>query len=338
MQETNQYILYQKNVKRQNKKLLRKDCNKIGLMLLIATVIMNIVSFLLVFLIQLTGNMDYTMKTGISGVPYTVYYLLNAIYEFSGFFIVPLVFCLIANLKLSDAVPLKNNKKYNSFLMVIGAYSVCTIANFSVTLLNTNLSIFGIENTTGTDFAAKDLKDQIFYFVCVAIVPALVEEFMFRGVILNFLRKHGDGFALITSSFLFGLVHGNFVQIPFAFIVGLTCGFIVIKTGSILPSVFLHFLNNGTSVIIDITKNYVSENTYIFISNAVIFALTLMGFLSILSLCKKGLNVRFETKKYPTFSLSIKDKISSMLINPGIMIVISIYVSSALLTIFGVLS
>ena len=239
MQETNQYILYQKNVKRQNKKLLRKDCNKIGLMLLIATVIMNIVSFLLVFLIQLTGNMDYTMKTGISGVPYTVYYLLNAIYEFSGFFIVPLVFCLIANLKLSDAVPLKNNKKYNSFLMVIGAYSVCTIANFSVTLLNTNLSIFGIENTTGTDFAAKDLKDQIFYFVCVAIVPALVEEFMFRGVILNFLRKHGDGFALITSSFLFGLVHGNFVQIPFAFIVGLTCGFIVIKTGSILPSVFL---------------------------------------------------------------------------------------------------
>ena len=112
MQETNQYILYQKNVKRQNKKLLRKDCNKTGLMLLIATVIMNIVSFLLVFLIQLTGNMDYTMKTGISGVPYTVYYLLNAIYEFSGFFIVPLVFCLIANLKLSDAVPLKNNKKY----------------------------------------------------------------------------------------------------------------------------------------------------------------------------------------------------------------------------------
>lgn len=333
IQNSNQ--LYHNNFKKQNKKSVRKDCNKIGFMLLFASIFMNIVSTVLVLLITFTGSYDYSGKTGISGIPYTLYYLLNAIYEFSGFFIVPIIFCLIFRFKFSDALPLNNNKRYNTLSLVIGGYAICTISNLFVNILNSNLNIFGIENRDAIELKAQSITEQIFYFICVAIVPALVEEFMFRGIILNYLRKHGDGFAILVSSLLFGLVHGNFVQIPFAFIVGLVCGVLVIKTGSIIPAMLLHLLNNGTSVLLDITSNYVSDDVYSFITSIAVFTLTLAGFIAIVLLCKKGFSLKFETKNTPTFSLSITEKCTSLMSNPGTIVVISMYVVSGLLTIMG---
>ncbi len=80
-----------------------------------------------------------------------------------------------------------------------------------------------------------------------AAIPALVEEFAFRGVMLGMLRRYGDGFAIVVSSLLFGVIHGNFVQMPFAFFVGLAFGYTVVRTGSLVPVVIIHFINNATS-------------------------------------------------------------------------------------------
>ena len=51
-------------------------------------------------------------------------------------------------------------------------------------------------------------------------------------------------------------MHGNFVQIPFTFCCGLMFGFLVIKTNSMLPSIIVHFLNNGLSVTFDLLYQY----------------------------------------------------------------------------------
>ncbi len=86
-------------------------------------------------------------------------------------------------------------------------------------------------------------------FISTAIVPAIVEEFACRGVILGLLKRFGEGFAVITSSIIFGLMHGNFDQIPFAIVVGLVLGYIYIKTESIWPCILVHCINNAASVI-----------------------------------------------------------------------------------------
>lgn len=332
MNKQNQELLYHNNNKKQYKKIIRKDCNKIGVMLLISFIVMQIVSTVLIIMIQFSGNYDYTMKTGVSGIPYNLYYILNIIYEFSGFFIVPLFFCIIFKFRLRDAIPLQNNKRYSTALMVFAGYSVCTISNFFVLLLNNNLKIFGLENKTGTEFVTKTTNDEILFFIAIAIIPALVEEFIFRGVILNFLRKHGDGFAILVSSILFGIFHGNFVQIPFAFIVGLTCGVLMVKTNSIIVPMLLHFLNNGTSVLIDISKNHLYENTFIILYSIIMLILAVAGFINIILLCKKGFTLRFEEKTSPTYFLSSKEKITSMLSNPGIIIVCSVFILSGIYT------
>ena len=82
-----------------------------------------------------------------------------------------------------------------------------------------------------------------------ALVPALLEEFAFRGVILQTLRKYGDWFAIVSTAVLFGLMHGNLTQMPFAVIAGVAMGYAAVVTGSLRTSIAVHFINNFVSVV-----------------------------------------------------------------------------------------
>lgn len=84
-----------------------------------------------------------------------------------------------------------------------------------------------------------------------ACIPALAEEFAFRGVVLGLLRPYGKRMAIIVSAILFALMHGNLVQIPFAFVGGLALGYATVRSGSLWPSIIAHFINNAMSYLLN---------------------------------------------------------------------------------------
>lgn len=96
--------------------------------------------------------------------------------------------------------------------------------------------------------------------VGVVILAPVVEELVFRGAIQgHLLRKWQNPYAAITISALaFGLVHGNLEQSPFAFILGLALGWIYYLTGSLLPCMLMHFVNNGLTTV----SYYLSDNPF----------------------------------------------------------------------------
>jgi membrane protease YdiL (CAAX protease family) len=85
----------------------------------------------------------------------------------------------------------------------------------------------------------------------VALVPAFCEEVLYRGFVLNTLkRKWGVTAAVLISGIVFGLYHVRFTQlIPLAFL-GILLAILAWKSGSILPAMVAHFVNNATSVLI----------------------------------------------------------------------------------------
>lgn len=101
------------------------------------------------------------------------------------------------------------------------------------------------------------------------LVPAVVEEFVCRGIILGSLRPYGDGLAVVVSSLIFSLLHRNMIQIPNAFLVGLALGFFMVKTGSIWTGVVIHFINNFLvlclSVGMELAAASISEDTLLVI-------------------------------------------------------------------------
>jgi membrane protease YdiL (CAAX protease family) len=83
----------------------------------------------------------------------------------------------------------------------------------------------------------------------LAVIPAICEEVIYRGVILNGFRKFGKINAVLLSALFFALAHGSAVQFIYQFILGIVLGFILIKTGSIVASMIVHFLNNAIVIV-----------------------------------------------------------------------------------------
>lgn len=143
------------------------------------------------------------------------------------------------------------------FLFGIG---FCSFANIAMNYASSIFSSFGIDYDVDFGDNPQGVFGFLLTFIATAIVPALVEEFACRGIVLGLLKKYGEGFAIIASSIVFGIMHGNFEQIPFAVMVGLILGYIYVKTGSIWISVSVHCVNNAISVIFTYLANVTTVN------------------------------------------------------------------------------
>lgn len=78
-------------------------------------------------------------------------------------------------------------------------------------------------------------------YACV--FAPVVEEILFRGGVMGALRPAGKRFAIVFSALLFGAFHGNLVQIPFAFLIGLVLGYVAAEY-SLGWCILLHWINN----------------------------------------------------------------------------------------------
>ena len=91
--------------------------------------------------------------------------------------------------------------------------------------------------------------------IFAGILSPIIEEVLFRGVMLNKLRTYGDKIAIITTALLFGLFHENFSQFFYAVGLGMIFAYVTLKTGTIKYSIGLHIMINmmgsviGTQVI-----------------------------------------------------------------------------------------
>lgn len=136
----------------------------------------------------------------------------------------------------------------------------CAFSNIAMTYCSYFFEGIGIDYDVDFGDNPSGVLGFLLSFIATAIVPALVEEFACRGIVLGLLKKHGEGFAIIVSSIVFGIMHGNFEQIPFAVLVGLILGYIYVKTNSIWISIAVHCANNAVSVIFTYLNNTLSAN------------------------------------------------------------------------------
>lgn len=109
-------------------------------------------------------------------------------------------------------------------------------------LLELLLNCFGLSAVEQMNQASLQC-DTISMYLYACVIGPLWEEFVFRGVIQRSMEMYGKRFAILTSAFLFGMFHGNIIQIPFAFLFGLILGYVAQEHG-ILWAMVLHMFNN----------------------------------------------------------------------------------------------
>lgn len=111
-----------------------------------------------------------------------------------------------------------------------------------VILAETVLNMLGLTAMDAIESASGG-GDTVSMFLYICLGAPIAEEILFRGLLLRSLKPYGKGFAIFTTAFLFGIFHGNLVQTPFAFLVGLILGYVAVEY-SIGWSMVLHMINN----------------------------------------------------------------------------------------------
>ena len=146
--------------------------------------------------------------------------------------------------------PVKCKPKYYliAVLLIFGLlFSLSNLNGLSVQFFK----LFGYEPRESSSYF-PDLSGGLIVpaLIVIAIMPAIFEELMFRGLLLNCCENGmGSIRAILVTGFCFSLFHASPEQTVYQFIAGCAFAFIAVRSGSILPSIVMHFINNALIVI-----------------------------------------------------------------------------------------
>lgn len=180
-------------------------------------------------------------------------------------FLIPFVlYCVFLKVKPVQVFKTCNYYKcnYKVVLISFGIGVLCFFINIAVSsLFNGILSFTGYDFnkfSSSSDSSNMSVGNFFIDLFIVAVLPALCEEFLHRGIVLQGIKHGGFKKAILLSSMLFALLHFNIQQVSYAFVIGLILGFVAVVSKNIWPSVIIHFTNNAISVYLD----YASANKW----------------------------------------------------------------------------
>lgn len=155
----------------------------------------------------------------------------------------PLIVLLTLKMPKTD-IPRHKMKWWQFILALIMCYSLVYISNLLGTLVTTVVGAFkgsSVENNL-IDYVTGG--NMFINFILMVVVAPVVEEYVFRKVIVDRTVRYGQGLAIAASGLMFGLFHGNLNQFAYAVVLGMFFAFLYVKTGNLKITIAMHAIIN----------------------------------------------------------------------------------------------
>ena len=186
-------------------------------------------------------------------------YVVNGIMQVGVLLIFPIIMYKLMNKKTYKATFKDFNYHKVSIKVVLIAIGLGVVIYF----LNVFVSSFfyailtsvGYESPYSGTTGAVNGWTLVLGLIFTAILPAICEENLNRGMLLNGTRGLGMKKCILINGLMFGLMHLNIEQFFYATLIGFFLGFVVYVTGSIYPCMIIHFMNNGIGVVLSFMQN-----------------------------------------------------------------------------------
>lgn len=305
----NEYIL-KKAQANEKKQELKKIGSKCGLAIILYIAISYGFSFLLVLISWVFPSISRLYLETETSLAFDI-----VITIFSIFFPFLFIHLLLKKEKVSEILPFGTtyNRDIAKYLVMI-FIPIMILSALGINSVSAVIQeILGIEFTSSVSgISLKGLKETFLGVLSIAVIPAIVEETVIRGIVMQPLRKYGDKFAIITSAVLFACMHGNMVQIPYTVVGGMLLGYLAVATGSLWPSIILHFVNNLYSVIVIVTTDNFGENMSVLAVAIMLIAFVIIGIIGLINLVKQKYKI---TLSEGNTMLTMGEKISSFVKN-----------------------
>ena len=164
------------------------------------------------------------------------------------------------------------------------------IFTFVAIIVERGLNLFGYTNASDIA-AATDTSMTFSMFLYASIIGPITEEIVYRGFAMKSLEQFGKEFAILFSSILFGIMHGNLCQSLFACSTGIVLGHVAMEY-SIKWSILLHLINN---CVFGDLLDYMLLSVPELIQDIIVYGILILFFLASTVILWKG---RERIKKY----------------------------------------
>lgn len=282
---------------------LRQDIFKIGASLCVFMPLCSVIASLFLWIYSyVTGTNDQSVaESFLKSDLYNLYSIIIAI--------IPILVCIVILLigfnrrfTIKSLKPTVSPKKFVA-ITALGMGSILLGSNVAA-ITNALMQSFNLKTS---EIAAPEgtLSTVVFLLVYVVLAP-VTEEILFRGIILERLRRYGDFFAVLSSAMMFSLMHASLQSFPSAFLSGVFFALISIYSGSPLASMIVHAVNNLLSVLSIIIAHNVSEAAA---SAFLTLSINLLAGLSIIAFFKiKAKDIRLLALSFSGEALTKKRK------------------------------
>ena len=214
-------------------------------------------------------------------------------------------------------------KRIDSFMICAAGFFVCVLLNFFSGIVSRALT-----GEYGTKINAHGFWEIAVAAVSLSVLPALCEEFAFRGIVMGILSRGGECFAIISSALFFALLHQNIGAVLFAFGAGLVLGEVRRISGRLLPCIIVHFLNNIFALALNLAEETMKQSDFTsFLTGFLIFCGVSATILFAVPIIRGAPVFEFDKRKCV---LTKKQKMSILFLSP-------IFLIFAALSVLGII-
>ena len=161
---------------------------------------------------------------------------------------------LIALVKqMPGETPVKKSITPGQFVVaLIMCYALMYCGNLVGTLITTVVGALKGSEVDNALMAYATESNMIVTFLYMVICAPILEEYIFRKLIVDRTVKYGQGVAIVLSGLMFGLFHGNLNQFAYAMLLGMFLAFLYVKTGNLKITIGLHMCINFMGAVVSV--------------------------------------------------------------------------------------
>ena len=197
------------------------------------------------------------------GFRYTEYYpyIYTCISAFTALFLPAYLY--LKHTKKNFFSDIISDVKIDSLIFLAAAIGIIT--QFTGILANLPINIFlsKLGAKIGSNIPRQTSILTFFISIlCYALLPAILEEILFRKITFNYFRQYGNKAAVIISSLLFALMHLSFENFAAPFVMGMIFAVMMVHTNRLIYPIIAHFTINAFACTVTFLSRYEIFNKF----------------------------------------------------------------------------
>lgn len=300
----------------EEKKKIRHEYNVIGIVLLLLLVMMTVIcqgSFLI--LMAMGNDVVYDESGAVVNNLWDIiiggcFPALIAMVVFAGY-------CFFTKYDPREIFSVKRVRAGETVRYVLAVLFFQQVSLICTMFISGGLDFFGLY-VPSVDYVLEH-KPMVYIaeLLGAVILAPIGEELIYRGIVLRCSAKISQRFAIFFSAFIFGIMHGNPYQFVLGFLLGIPLAMVTLKTGSIIPAIICHMVNNLMASVSEVVGYFNEEISYIipFVMLPIFFII------GIIVLISAALNGRI---KFPDYTSYHKSRTLPILVTSWSMIVVTV--------------